>query len=160
MTEVNLWAKGLWTQRYLNIFLKHTNATHLLKVDPDTCVWRSFSLPPGDYDIFGNMSNRYKYPYIKGGCIGFTRSAAKKIIDSEFLLDKEYENFNYQRYKNHKWPHEIESAEQFAFQDWIVGDVAHRLNLKLKEWEEIYILGNLNIVPEIKEYAVTHPHPL
>ncbi len=153
--------KGLWTQRYLELFLKHTNAKHLLRVDPDTCVWRSCILPEGEYDLFGHIEPlRYKYPYIRGGCIGFTRSAAEKIISSQYLLDKNYEHFNYQRYKHHRWDHEEESDEKIAFQDWIIGDVVHRLNLKQKNWEDICILGNQKIIPKKKSYSITHPHPL
>lgn len=153
--------KGLWTHRYLEYFLKYTDASIVLRVDPDTCVWRNFALPVGDYDIFGTIEPRkYRYPYVLGGCIGFTRECAQKIVDSKLLLDSKFKHFNYQRYKHHRWEHEVESDEQIAFQDWIVADVAFELNLKLQEWKEICILGNYKRVPKIETFAITHPHPL
>ncbi len=153
--------KGLWTQRYLEMFLQHTSAETLLRVDPDTCIWKHFALPDGEYDLFGTISpTRYKYPYVRGGCIGFTRDSAEKIVESNLLLDDRYKNYNYQRYKHWRWEHEVESDEQFAFQDWIVGDICHKLNLTLKDWEDVCILGNQNIIPEIGNYSITHPHPV
>ncbi len=152
--------KGLWTQRYLELYLKNTTESHLIRVDPDTCIWQPFSLPSGEYDIFGTISpKRYKHPYVRGGCIGFTRSAAEKIVDSKMLLDDCYKGYNYQRYKHYRWKHEVESEEKFAFQDWIVGDIAYRLNLILHDWKEVCILGNLNIIPERAGFAITHPNP-
>lgn len=152
--------KGLWTQRYLEIFLENSDAKYLLRVDPDTCVWRPFSLPEKDC-IFGNIEKKkYKYHYVRGGCIGFTRQVARKIVESRLLLDDRYSVYNYQRYKYFRWEHEEESDEEIALQDWIVADVRHRLKIELVEWNEFFILGNQNKVPEVGSFAVTHPHPI
>ena len=152
--------KGLWTQRYLKLFLELTFATHLLRVDPDTCVWRPFMLPGMGITTYLEPSpKRYKYPFVNGGCIGFTRDAAEKIVSSNLLLDDKYEEFNYLRYKFHKWEHEETSDEKLAFQDWIVGDICHRLNLKLKKWDEIQIFGGNQHIPSPGRFAITHPHP-
>ncbi len=130
-------------------------------MDPDTCIWKTFNLPKGDYDLFGNISkNRYKYPYVRGGCIGLTRIAAQKILDSGMLLEDKYKNYNYQRYNWYKWPHEIKSTEEIAFQDWIMADVCHELKLKLKQWNDICILGNDKRVPDKADFAITHPNPI
>ncbi len=152
--------KGLWTKRYLEIFLEHSQDDHLLKVDTDTCIWRHFVLPSGEFDLFGNIEHRkYKHPYVRGGCIGFTRNAAQVIVDSGLLLDDCYMLYTYQRYLHCRWEHEEKSDERITLQDWIVGDIAYRLGLVLKEWDEVSILGNCNKIPSVGKYAITHPHP-
>ena len=149
--------KGLWTKRYLEYYLQESDDPFVVKLDPDTCVWRSFTIPDGD--ICGNIGHKYKHPYVKGGCIAIKREAATKMLESKLLEDECYASFNYERYGKHKWLHETRSSELLALQDWIVGDIAYRLNLKLQEWDEIKILGNDNIKPVPENFAVTHPHP-
>ena len=151
---------GLWTHRYLEHFLAHSAENHLCRIDPDTCVWRKFALPEGDYDLFGNITTRKGISWVKGGCIGFTRAAAHRIVASRFLLERQYARSNYLRYSRFRWAHEKESREPLAFQDYPVGHVCHRLSLKLREWGEVKILGNQNVIPERENYAITHPHPL
>ena len=151
--------KGLWTQRFLEIFLKYSTATHLIKLDPDSCIWRPFTLPEGNYDLCGNIKHkRYKHPYIRGGCVVNTRLAAQKIVDSQILLEDKYEEYNYSRYKIHRWDHEKQSDELIALQDWIMGDVIYRLQLVLQEWNEIFIVRK-KISIQIENFAITHPHP-
>lgn len=149
---------GLWTHRYLSLFLEHTSSSHLLRIDPDTCVHRPFKLPEGDYDIFGTPGANYS-PYIRGGCIGFTRACAETLVKSRRLLAPIFAKHNYARYSHYKWPHEEYSNEPLAFQDYIVADLVKEFGFKIKQWDEVNILGNLNTIPEAGNFAITHPHP-
>jgi hypothetical protein len=152
---------GKWTQRYLEAFLVHSNAGICIKLDPDSFVSRMFEFYPIQ-DVFGTINNQWSLPFIRGGCIGFWRGTAKRIVKSELLLKPEFKSeiYAYQRYFNFRWEGEEKTDEWLSLQDRIVGVVCKRLNLSLTDWREVdiqfrdYIPRNLN-----NRYAVIHPVP-
>lgn len=150
---------GEWSQRLFLEFLK-TDSSTLIKLDPDTCLWRQFSYIP-NADWFGSLGSSYKYPYPRGGCVGFRRAAVEKIVASELLLAEVYkcESFSYDRYGYWRWLHENHLGEAIALQDWILADVGQKLGLRVADWDEVNIqFRQIPDNPDLK-WAATHPHP-
>ncbi len=143
---------GLWTHRYLEIALS-TPATHIIKLDPDSCLWRPFTL--SDADWFGSLSSQGEF--VRGGGFGLRRNVAEKIVDSQFL--KHSFPFIYYRYSVHKWPHETFSDKPISNQDNITKLVMRKLGIKPTIWPEVLVHGNDGKIPEPGNYAITHPHP-
>lgn len=143
---------GYWTQRYLQAALEFPAET-IIKLDPDTCIWRKFEPPQADW--FGTLGD--SSDYIRGGAVGMSRETAQKVVRSG-LLYKNYP-YIYYRYKKHRWPHEQESDEAISNQDHIMRRVMSKLKIEPTPWPEVLIYGNSGIIPEPGNYAVTHPHP-
>lgn len=143
---------GQWTQRYLEWALA-TGADVIIKLDPDTCVWRRAVLP--DADWFGTIST--DGTFVRGGACGFRRETAKRLVESRLLLEEA--PFSYARYGEYRWPHEEWSDELISCQDRIVGRAMAKLQIPPAPWPDVLILGNGNIIPEPENFAMTHPHP-
>jgi hypothetical protein len=84
-----LWG-GFWTHRYLDQALRAYPAEHYIKVDPDTSIVKAAqSLPDGEA-IFSAVythdlgDRKYRIPH--GGALGFTRAAARRIVDDRLML--------------------------------------------------------------------------
>jgi hypothetical protein len=80
---------GQWTERYLKAFLQ-TGSNILVKLDPDTAVLRKARYFP-DAEVFGVHCDGQ----VLGGCIGYSRDCARKIIDSGLLLGTKYTGLYY-----------------------------------------------------------------
>ncbi len=145
---------GEWTERYLRLGLALVT-DFIIKLDPDTMIWRRFLLPEG-LDYFGTISNLGAF--VRGGAVGFSREAARKLVESGWLSAPS--PHHYLRYSEFRWPHEAPSDELISCQDRTVGDAAARLHIPPSTWEEVFILGNDNRVPAAGNFALTHPHPL
>lgn len=143
---------GYWTQRYLQLALQ-TSAKTIIKLDPDTCVWRRFT--PPDADWFGTLGD--SGDYVRGGAMGLSRETAQKVVRSGLLHDRF--PYVYYRYKKHRWPHEKESELPLSNQDHILRRVMGKLGIKPTPWPEVLIYGNCGRVPTPAGEAVTHPHP-
>lgn len=144
---------GEWTQRYLLRALEHELSDVIVKLDPDTCVWRQAPIP--DADWFGTISNDGRFA--RGGACGFRRATAQRIVDSGLLLN-DYRHL-YDRYGKFRWPHEEPDTGLISAQDRIVAEVAETLDIKPTPWKYVFILGNDNRVPDVAGWAITHPHP-
>lgn len=142
---------GEWTQRYLERGLA-TNADVVVKIDPDTCIWRRAEIPGTDW--FGTINDK---AFVRGGACGFSRSAAERLVASGLLLEKA--PFYYARYSKFRWPHEEESDEIISCQDRIVGRAMSELKIPPSDWPGVFILGNGSGIPEPASFAITHPHP-
>lgn len=144
---------GAWTERYLMAALAFSKSEYIIKLDPDTCIWRPFVVPKADW--FGTVSNDRQF--IRGGACGFSRRAAEWLVRSG-LLHRPSEHV-YDRYGRFRWPHEEPSNELLSCQDRIVGDAMRQLGIPPFAWSEVNILGNDMQVPEPDSFALTHPHP-
>jgi hypothetical protein len=148
--------RGMWTARFLKTFLS-TSYDYIIKIDPDSQIKRKFNSFPTT-DIFGNVfTSSYGIPYIQGGCVGFTKSAAKKIIDSDYLSDKKYsEPLYWLLYTYNLKGRDVKMNT--SFQDAIVFDVARRLKLSISPWKDVAVFGQLKTKQYIPgDYAVVHP---
>lgn len=150
---------GSWTLRLFEAFLTLSDADILIKLDPDTMLWRGFSFYP-DSDWFGTISPAYRHPFARGGCVGFKRHAVERIVNSEILLNPVFTKprYSYDRYGKHKHSHECHSTERLSLQDWILADVGYYLDLSLEPWSEVDI--QFRDTPDNGDlrYAATHPH--
>lgn len=151
---------GAWSQRLFTEFLK-TDADILIKLDPDTYLWRCFTSFP-DTDWFGTQANKYLYPYPRGGCVGFRRKCIERFIASNLLGHPKYKNhiFAYDRYGRWGWEHDLKQTEPISLQDWVLADVAHQLKLKLGDWSEVNIQFRQIVANHGLRWAATHPMPL
>ena len=79
---------GEFTHRYLNVFLDETNCDYVIKIDPDTKVWKKIlNLPDPTLPItFCRMSSD-GIPH--GGAIGYTRPMAKLLVNSGCFIDSQ-----------------------------------------------------------------------
>lgn len=143
---------GEWSQRYLEWALA-TGAESIVKLDPDSCVWRRMTIPQADW--FGTLSK--SGTFIRGGGCGFSRPAAQRLVESGLLLNPS--PHSYPRYSEFRWPHEENDATPLSCQDPIVGDAMAILGIQPTPWAEVLILGNENREPSVNGHAITHPHP-
>lgn len=130
--------RGAWTERFLHL-LEETNDEYVVKIDPDTVVSARVEWP--DAEVFSSF--RY-YPngrrILAGPLIGFSRLAAKHIIESGFMLDMKYtaNEYTYHRF----FPPRLKEGEEpntelVSMQDEITTDVVERLGIAPTEWEHI-----------------------
>jgi hypothetical protein len=144
---------GHWTERWMKKALA-TDADVIVKVDPDT---RCFGCAPfPDSDVFGKISPPRTYWKEKdvpwGAVIGFKRDAAKKIVESGFLLEPHYKGDRpYLTMRGEEW---------VSLQDPIVADVMKRLNLSFSEWEGIRIKGHWEKGMPDTANGCTFAHPV
>lgn len=150
--RLKLQQSGVWTQRYLEAALQD-NCDFILKLDPDTCIWRAFDLL--DADWYGTISNNRQW--IRGGASMLSREAAEIIVKTRLLLVPN--PASYPRYSFFRWPHEQEDFRPVSLQDKILGEVARKLKISPVDWSEAYVLGNDMVEPEPRHFAITHPHP-
>lgn len=148
---------GQWTQRYLELFLARSDATTLIKLDPDSFVYRAIANVPdsASADLFGTLRvNHLGQTQVRGGCVGYQRAAAQRLMASKLLLEDKYRDAT--RYSYRRKPED----PLLTLQDAIVADVAQRLELKLFEWSEVAIVSGSETPVDnaALTYAVTHPH--
>jgi hypothetical protein len=86
---------GAWTHRYLQKYLKLSEADYLIKLDPDTKVLNPVQDLPEKMAIFAAVSERkapngtvHRVPH--GGALGFTRNVAEWLVSSNAFLDQRF----------------------------------------------------------------------
>jgi hypothetical protein len=129
---------GMWTSRFLKVFLASKHDV-CIKVDPDTAVQRATEIP--DAPVFSVFRPSVSGKRILGGpAIGFSRSAAQRIIDSKLLLDPKYNSYEY-AYRRFGpaliKPGELPSHELVALNDEITTDVVERLGIQPLQWDAV-----------------------
>lgn len=147
---------GEWTARYLGIALQLGNPATIVKLDADTCLWREFKLPEGEWA--GTLNNRGDF--IRGGAVVFSRRVARLLVESGELLNPDHA-VGYYRYRDFLWPDEEPSDELISLQDAIVGNAMRVLGVLPSPWDDVYVLGNENREPgpeERGDVAASHPH--
>lgn len=144
---------GAWTARYLQLALDLTKADVIIKLDPDTCLWRTFTLP--DADWFGTPSQ--DGTFLRGGAMGISRSATRRLLNSKLLLSQS--SHTYGRYSDFRLPHEAVDPTPITCQDKIMGDAMRTLGIQGVAWPDVHILGNPREEADPGDFALTHPHP-
>lgn len=136
---------GEWTQRYLEVSLNY-GPDIIIKLDPDTCVWRRTKIP--DADWFGEISACRTF--IHGYACGFSKTAATKLVASKLLLLPS--PFFY------RWPHDGSDDTPMSYQDMTVGAAMAKLQISPRKWNDILTLWHGKI-PHADQRAISHPHP-
>ncbi len=153
MLRVKHLPSGLWTARYLALALGQTNADVIIKMDPDTCLWRELEIP--DADWFGTPSRDGQF--LRGGAVGMKRGVIQSVLQSRLLLKPS--THAYSRFQSFRWPHEKEDPIPISCQDRVVGDVMQTLGIAPSLWPGANILGNPRREAIQGEHALSHPHP-
>lgn len=149
---------GKWWERACTTFLELTTADTLIKIDPDTCIWRKFDFFP-DADWFGSIERNMLYPFPRGGCKGIRRKAIERIIESKLLESPRFKHkfYAYDRFGRFKYPHENFPEIALVNEDLVLSEVAYQLKFSIANWTEVNI--QFRHCPAIKNFAATHPHP-
>lgn len=151
---------GQWTERWFKKFLQDTDSQLIIKIDPDTGVFKTLTEFP-KAEVFGQHHIHINGDFhISGGAIGFTRAAVEKIINSGLLKDPVYRNkqFIYDRFGNLAREWEVKTHEAISYQDGIVVDIIKRLGLTHERWYDIFIRQNtyeINVNPS--HFGFVHP---
>jgi hypothetical protein len=149
---------GAVIERMLQLFFEKPTR-YLLKIDPDTVIHRRFDYLPVRSGVFGTLQTEEVTPSIQGGCMGFTRDAAKQILESEMLRDcrlREPANFIDDS------PYFFRMADRakrcgLASFDWILPWVASELGLLIYSFGEVNSGWQQAPANPNGRYAVTHP---
>ena len=155
-----------FTQRNFKCVLNNTTSDLVIKLDPDSYMWRSFSyIPEGDWIGYVKLLAipylSRRFDFISGGCFGMKRNVIKEIYNSELLLSDEYrtpESF-YDRYTRHRKFADPVCDESIYRENLVLDDVANRLGVTPVQWDEVYCTqhGEQLQNPDDLKYAVTHP---
>jgi hypothetical protein len=151
-----------FTQRNLEEVITRSQAETIVKLDPDSYVWRSCGIPSDDW--FGHVHSTHipflgsRFDFIAGGAMGFSRGAIERIIESGILLDRKYDHQKgfYDRYKQYKkFGDPVGETDLIRREDWVIGDVCRRLKIKASSWDDVYCVQD----EEQKEdrFAISHP---
>lgn len=149
---------GAVIERMLEIFLERPTR-YLFKIDPDTVIHRRFESLPVRSGLFGTLQCEPETPSVQGGCLGFTRDVAEKILRSQLLRDlrlQEPSRFINDSPYFFRMAHRANRCGLASF-DWILGWVASELGISSYAFAEVNSgwqqpPSNLN-----QRYAVTHP---
>ena len=151
-----------WVQRFLINGLR-LETDYFLRIDSDSRLHRRIEFVP-DADMFGGLTQETiaPWPFIPGGCIGFKKEAAQKILQSKVLEDPFYSNptyFAYPRYSN-ELRHRGERASRKAYylDDIALGHIASVLGLTMAKWSEANI--RFRGRPLFANKAISHPWPV
>ncbi len=153
---------GYWTHRYLKIYLRLRIAEPLIKIDPDTKFLRPIHQTFPTDGIFGTTWKLFgNIDLIHGGCIGYTNSAAKLLVQSNILLEDNYktERFTYPRFTNYRKSYDSDDVETdlLTCQDKILFSSALRLKIPLHHFDEFSSWGLKNKHNVDYSKAVIHP---
>jgi hypothetical protein len=149
---------GAVIERMLVLFLEKPSR-YLFKIDPDTVIHRRFKYLPVRDGLFGTIQTAPESPSIQGGCMGFTRNAAERILRSGMLRDPRLSkpaSFLTDSAYFVRMTSRVEHCGLASF-DWIVPWIASELGIPIYKFDEVnsgwlQAPGN----PDLR-YAVTHP---
>lgn len=146
---------GRMIERMLRLWGLQTD--YLFKIDPDALVHRRFQwLPEEPVALFGDCQP------LQGGCVGYTRQAGQRLLDSGLLADRVLT----QPEKSWAlWPdgtlHESLwtdiSISGLVRTDWIIAWCCRQLDITQIGFPEIYSRWREQI-PDGLDVAVSHPH--
>ena len=133
----------LYVERLLRVALTDPES-YLLRIDPDTGVWRRFSHVPAFSSLFGTLetiSERRQEEIcvpanVQGGCVGITCDAAVEIVSSGIL---NYESCGIQY--NRTWARcsdmsKLAAAGKFC-DDFVISWAAWQMGIPIVESSEI-----------------------
>jgi hypothetical protein len=151
-----------FTQRNFEVLLVESDSDIFIKLDPDSYINHSFDIP--DDDWFGHVHFAgvpylgYHFNFIAGGAMGLSRNAVEKIVESKLLLDKKYDQQGgfYDRYKRYKkFGDPLNESDLIRREDWVLGDVCRRLNIKPSSWPDVYCVQDVEVDDD--SFAIIHP---
>ena len=146
--------------RMLELFAAEP-ADYLFKIDADTGVWRPLAWLPAGECHFGTLQGDRGRRSIQGGCMGFTRATALRIMESRLLLDAGFALATGQLLGQAKNPylgalrarHRKVGLTSF---DWSVAAVCRRLGIEIRGYAEVRC-DHQEPAAEDGRYAMTHP---
>ncbi len=149
---------GAVIERMLVMFFERPTR-YLFKIDPDTVIHRRFKYLPARGGLFGTLQLEHVTPSVQGGCMGFTRDAAERILQSGMLRDGRLREPA--RFVNDS-PYFVRMADRaqrlgLASFDWMVPWAASELGIPMYSFDEVnsgWREAPRN--PDLR-YAVTHP---
>jgi hypothetical protein len=151
-----------FTQRNLEEVVARSQAETIVKLDPDSYIWRSCEIPSDDW--FGHVHSTHipflgsRFDFIAGGAMGFSRGAIERMVESRFLLDKKYDHEKgfYNRYKQYKkFGDPVGETDLIRREDWVIGDVCRRLKIKATSWDGVYCVQDEEQVEG--GFSISHP---
>lgn len=154
---------GAFAQRFFETYLNYSSALHLVRVEPDTYLNKTFELP--NTDVAGNVLQiTQRRKLIQGGCVSFKRKIVKQIVASQLLNNNKYKIDPLFGYKRYKFPYLNKGEQEFDIrltaEDAVFSDIIWQLGIPVAEWKEICCRvrqAELPIVSEMKKYSVVHP---
>ncbi len=149
---------GAVIERMLVLFLEQPTR-YLFKIDPDTVIHRRFKYLPARSGLFGTLQLAHVTPSVQGGCMGFTRDAAERILRSGMLRDgrlREPDKFVGAS------PYFVRMADRarrcgLASFDWMVPWVASELGIEIYSFDEVNSGWRQAPPNPDGRYAVSHP---
>lgn len=145
----NFYTVGQFTQRNLTSILENLESENIIKLDPDSYIFRRFSYIPNEEwcgEVNTSIFNFGKSIWARGGCFLIKRNAIKLIVDSELLL--------------HPYVQKIESFEiqqNKVYEDFRLGYVANFLGIYPTQWNEVNCRRFSIRDRRFKSFAVSHP---
>jgi hypothetical protein len=150
--------RGRIVAEFLRLGIRH-HTPYLFKIDSDTRFDRRFrSVPQIGCCVFGTVQGcgvPHQYS-LQGGCIGLTRLAAEKLLNSGLLDSPELDD------PRRTWAvagvnrHRAEGQRLASF-DWILAWACDRLGIPLVDWPEVCSWWRKTPPnPQIR-HAVVHP---
>lgn len=127
----------LWWKRMIEWFLT-TNATKLLKIDPDTMVDTVPKAIP-DADYFGCIDDWF----VQGGVTGLSRTLAMRLIDEKMLCRSQAMRCNV-------------SKRAFA-DDKYLAKLLTFMNVRATPWDEVYSRWKLPVANSPLTHSIVHP---
>jgi len=149
---------GAIVERMFTLFLEQPTP-YLFKIDPDTVIHHRFKHLPIRSGVFGTLQCEIESPSIQGGCMGFTRDVAEKILHSGMLRDSRLPTP--QKFIDDS-PYFFRMADRvkrcgLASFDWIVPWIATELGIPLYAFAEVNSGWQMAPPNPNNRYAVTHP---
>lgn len=133
------------------------NTAYLFKLDTDTLIHRRFRWLPGeDLAVFGNGLPT------QGGCIGFTRAAGARLLESCLLADPILTR------PERSWAVladgtlnkavlQIVRRDGRVCTDWLIGWCCRQLGIPQTHFTEVFSQWR-EPVPHSLDVAISHPH--
>ncbi len=149
---------GAVLERMFELFLERPTR-YLFKIDPDTVIHRRFRHLPSRSGLFGTRQGDEETPSIQGGCMGFTRDAAERILRSGMLRDRRLcdpATFVDDSPYFFRMAHRAARCGLASF-DWGLAWIAGELGISMFAFDEVNSgWGQAPPNPNTR-YAVTHP---
>lgn len=149
---------GAVIERMLALFLEQPTR-YLFKIDPDTVIHRRFRYLPVRSGLFGTLQCVPETPSVQGGCIGFTRDAAERILRSEMLRNsrlKDPASFIDDSPYFFRMAHRANRCGLASF-DWILPWIAGELGIPIFAFDEVNSGWQQPPPNPNQRYAVSHP---
>jgi hypothetical protein len=149
---------GAVIERMLSLFLEKPTR-YLFKIDPDTLIHRRFQYLPIRNGLFGTLQTEMETPSVQGGCMGFTRDTAERILQSGMLRDsrlREPAKFINDSPYFFRMTDRVNRCGLASF-DWIVPWICSELGIPIFKFDEVNSGWKQAPPNPDGHYAVTHP---